>query len=80
MGKRNSEKCENCGVKEDAEHIILYSRLNEVERRVFKDNVQQTGREWNLLGILGSEGEGEDIRITRKTLFKFLKDTTQIAN
>jgi len=49
--------------------------LNEVERRVFKDKVQQTGREWNLVGILGSEGEREDIRITRKALFKFLKDT-----
>jgi len=42
---------------------------------VFKDKVQQTGRELNLVGILGSEGDGEDIRITRKTLFKFLKDT-----
>ncbi len=25
--------------------------------------------------ILGSEGEGEGIRITRKALFKFLNDT-----
>jgi len=39
MGKRNIEKCENCGVKEDAEHILLYCTLNEVERRVFKDKV-----------------------------------------
>lgn len=75
MGKRNSENCENCGVKENVEHVILYCTLNEVERRVFKDKVQETGREWNLVGILGLEGEGEEIRITRKALFKFLKDS-----
>ena len=73
MGKRNSENCENCGVKENVEHVILYCTLNEVERQVLKDKVQEAGREWNLVGILGSEGEG--IRITRKALFTFLKDS-----
>lgn len=73
MGKKNSENCENCGVKENAEHIILYCTLHEVERQVFKDKVQEAGREWTLVGILGSEGEGEEIRITRKALFTFLK-------
>ncbi len=37
--------------------------------------VQEVGREWNLTGILGSEGEGEAIRIIRKALFKFLNYT-----
>ena len=73
MGKRNSENCENCGVKENVEHVILNCTLNEVERQVLKDKVQEAGREWNLVGILGSEGEG--IRITRKALFTFLKDS-----
>ncbi len=36
------------------------------------DSVQEAGREWNLMGILGTEGEGGGIRIT---LFKFLNDT-----
>ncbi len=30
--------------------------------------------EWNLTGILGSEGEGEGIRIIGKALFKFLNE------
>jgi len=29
----------------------------------------------NLVGLLGTEGEGKGIRTTRKALFKFLKDT-----
>ncbi len=45
--------------------------LKEVERRVLQNRVQEVGREWNLTGILGSEGEGEGIRIIRKALFKF---------
>ncbi len=70
MGKRNNE---NCGVKENAEHdCILY----EVERRVLLQNrVQEVKCEWNLTGILGSEGEGDEIRISRKALFKFLNYT-----
>ncbi len=51
MGKRNNENCDNCGVKD----CILY----EVERRVLQNRVQEVEREWNLTGILGSEGEGE---------------------
>ncbi len=49
--------------------------LYEVERRVLQNRVQEVGREWNLTGILGSEGEGEGIRIIRKALFKFLNYT-----
>lgn len=75
LGKRNSEKCENCGVKENVEHIILHCILFELERQIFQDRVQEAGREWNLMGVLGTEGEEKGIRITRKALFKFLKDT-----
>ncbi len=68
MGKCNND---NCGVKENAEHAIFDCILYEVERRVLENRVQEVGREWNLTGILGSEGEGEGIRIIRKALFKF---------
>ncbi len=40
-----------------------------------KIRVQEVGREWNLTGILDSEGEVEGIRISRKALFKFLNCT-----
>ncbi len=65
----------NCGVKENAEHVILDCILYEVERRVLQNRVQEVGREWNLTGILGSEGEVEGIRISRKALYKFLNCT-----
>ncbi len=42
---------------------------------MLQNRVQEVGREWNLTGILGSEGEGEGIRISRKALFKFLNCT-----
>ncbi len=75
MGKSNNENCDNCGVKENVEHVILDCILYEVERRVLQNRVQEVGREWNLMGILWSEGEGEGIRISRKALFKFLNYT-----
>ncbi len=58
MGERNNENGENCGVKGNVEHVILDCILYEVERRVLHNRVQEVGREWNLTGILGSEGEG----------------------
>ncbi len=58
MGKRNNENCDKCGVKENTEHVLLHCILYEEERRVFQDRVQEAGREWNMMGILGTEGEG----------------------
>ncbi len=75
MGKMNNKNCDNCEVKENAEHVILDCILYEVERRVLQNRVQEVGREWNLTGILGSEGEEEGIRISRKALFKFFNYT-----
>ncbi len=49
MGKRNNENSDNCGVKD----CILF------EKQVLQNRVQEVGCEWNLTGILGSEGEGE---------------------
>ncbi len=45
------------------------------ERWVLQNRVQEVGREWNLMGVLGSEGEGEGIRITKKAFYTFLNDT-----
>ncbi len=55
MGNRNNENCDNCGVKENAEHVILDCILYEEERQVLQNRVH----ECNLMGILGSEGEGK---------------------
>lgn len=74
-GRRNSESCDNCGVKGNAEHVILHCVTYEVERRVFQARVQEAEPEWSLMGILGTEGEGGKIRITRKALDKFLNNT-----
>ncbi len=72
VGKNNND---NCGVKENFEDVIFDRVLYEVERRVWQNRVQEVGREWNLMGILGSEGKREGIRIIRKAIFKFLNDT-----
>ncbi len=40
MGNRNNENCDNCGVKENAEHVILDCILYEVERQVLQNRVQ----------------------------------------
>lgn len=58
-------------MQEHAEHVI-------VGKTVFLDRVQEAGWECNLVGILGTEGEGGEIRITRKDLLKFLKDTVLV--
>ncbi len=75
MGERNNENCDNCGVKENDEHVIFDCIVYEVERRLLHNRVQEVRCEWNLTGILASEGEGEGIRISRKALFKFLNYT-----
>jgi len=43
MGKRNSEKCGNCGVKENAEHIILYCTLMRWKERCLKIRFSRQG-------------------------------------
>ncbi len=50
MWKRDKKNCDNCGVKENAEHVIFDCILYEVERLVLQNWVQEVGREWNLTG------------------------------
>ena len=33
MGKRNSDKCGDCGVKENVEHILIHCKKYEAERK-----------------------------------------------
>jgi len=51
-GKRNSEKCENCGVKENVEHVMLNCILFVLERQIFHDRVQEARRESG--GVIGN--------------------------
>ena len=40
-----------------------------------KNKNKEAGREGSLNGILGTEGEGEEIRKGRRALLVFLRDT-----
>ena len=73
MGKSDSDKCGNCGVRENVEHILLHCVTYRVERGTLRDKVLEAEKEWNVAGILGTEGEG--VRATRKALFTFLRET-----
>ena len=54
LGKRNSDKCGNGGVKENIEHIILPCTMYELERERLHDKAQEAGQEWDLMGLLGT--------------------------
>ena len=73
MGKSDSDKCGNCGVKEDVEHILLHCDICRAEREKLKADVLEAEREWSVAGVLGTKGEG--VRATRKALFAFLSET-----
>ena len=73
MGKSDSDKCGNCGVKEDVEHILLHCDIYKAEREKLKAKVLEAEREWSVVGVLGTKGEG--VRATRKELFTFLSET-----
>ena len=73
MGKSDSNKCGNCAVKEDVEHILLNCDSYKAEREQLKAKVLEAEREWSVVGVLGTKGEG--VKATRKALFKFLSET-----
>jgi len=70
MGKIEVEECRGCGVKENVEHIVLHCNMYKAESEKLRDRVREAGREWSLMGILGTEGEG--VRATRKAILKYL--------
>ncbi|XDV31197.1 hypothetical protein PO909_033945 [Leuciscus waleckii] len=59
LGKINSNKCANCGDKENVDHVIMHCSIYESDRRNLHDKVRETGRVWDLKGVLGTEGEEE---------------------
>ena len=75
IGKKNTDKCEICGVKENVDHIIIQCVKYAAERERLQRRVRAAQREWSLAGILGAEGEGDKIRDVRKALFNFLRET-----
>ena len=75
IGRKNSDKCERCGEKENVEHILMNCKSYELEREELKRIVRSIGHEWNLKGILGNEGNITDIHKLRKAIFIYLKNT-----
>ena len=47
--------------------------IYKAEREKLKAKVLEAEREWSVVGVLGTKGEG--VRATRKALFTFLSET-----
>ena len=76
LGKRIDDLCDMCRVKDTIEHVVLLQCMKyKLKRKVFEEKIKEAGREWSLNGILGTEGEGEEIRKGRRALLVFLRDT-----
>ena len=73
MGKTESNRCGNCGEIENVKHVLLKCERYAEEREELCDKVQEEGREWDIVGILGAEGKG--VGLVRKALLKYLNDT-----
>ena len=73
MGKAESNRCGNCGEIENVEHVILKCESYSEEREQLQDKVREAGREWDIMGILGAEGQG--VGLVRKALLKYLYET-----
>ncbi len=70
LGKSKSDECT---ITENAEHVLLYCRKYREERIRFKRKIRQTGRTWNLEGVLGTTGEG--VKDAQDAVVKYLKNT-----
>ena len=69
----------NAGVWSERKCGTHQCTLQHVQNREGKlrDRVREAGREWRLMGILGTEGEG--VRATRKAILKYLSETGLIG-
>lgn len=72
MGKSPSDECLECRSKEDVEHVLLYCKKYRDERMRLKQKISQTGRKWNLEGLLGTTGDG--VKDTQKAVIQYLKN------
>lgn len=59
--------------------MILHCVKSTSERELFQEPVRVAGRDWSLVGVLGTEGEAEGRRAVRKALLFFLGDTRLIG-
>ncbi|KAI2644425.1 hypothetical protein H4Q32_024564 [Labeo rohita] len=57
---------------EDVEHILLHCGKYREERIRLKQKINQTGRKWNLEGILGTTGER--VKDAQDAVVEYLKD------
>ncbi len=73
LGKSKSDECMECKITENAEHILLHCRKYREERIRLKQKISQTGRKWNLEGVLGTTGEG--VKDAQDAVVEYLKDT-----
>ncbi len=60
-------------ITENAEHILLHCRKYREERIRLTQKISQTGRKWNLEGVLGTAGEG--VKDAQDAVVKYLKNT-----
>ncbi len=70
LGKSKSDECT---ITENAEHVLLYCRKYREERIGLKQKISQTGRKWNMEGVLGTTGEG--VKDAQDAVVKYLKNT-----
>ncbi len=73
LGKSKSDECTECKITENTEHVLLYCRKYREERIRLKQKISQTGRKWNLEGVLGTTGEG--VKDAQDAVVKYLKNT-----
>ncbi len=69
----SSDECTECKITENTEHVLLYCRKYREERIRLKQKISQTGRKWNLEGVLGTTGEG--VKDVQDAVVKYLKNT-----
>ena len=71
IGKSNTDKCAECNLVENAEHVLMQCKRYEVERMQLRNKVVEAGVQWDILGILGtSEGR---VQRKYKAVVEFLK-------
>ena len=56
MGKRNSDKCGDYGVKENVQHILIHCKKYEAEIQRLQDRVREEGTGLGFDGDTGNRG------------------------
>ncbi len=72
MTKSVSDKCDDCNVPENVEHVILWCNKYSAERIILRDKMYGLKCGWNLEGILR---RNEKMRDCCKALLLFLRNT-----